>query len=311
MKHMQWEHTLQWHCRASNCQNQVFDEQAAFEHHMELLHSETFTSSQLPMLVESSRRPAAELFEYCPLCKYMPVAQQTSDGDQRNNDYLEKANHLHKHIATHLEELVLISLPWQDDINEISSSRDTPSKGRVSLNSIGVGGLDDISLAFDDPPEFEFSKDEQPDAEILLHSIESPDISQGPEWGFLPTLHYDGHLQDPLLQSLTLNYMSTHIEEPGLREAKRSIDGTLVVGFTRGNCFKKNLQRCIYNLPIIQDKEHQTICDWISPLSFAEKHEHVLAMVRDGTCEWFLQIPEFRSWIARTEKVLWAPGIRM
>jgi hypothetical protein len=46
-------------------------------------------------------------------------------------------------------------------------------------------------------------------------------------------------------------------------------------------------------------------------MDFAANHKRVLDMRQGNTCEWFLQSPVFTNFIARTKKVLWAPGIRM
>jgi hypothetical protein len=78
------------------------------------------------------RRPAIEVFENCPLYNYVPEIQQISVSDRMMPVYVEKANNLHKHVATHLEVLVLFSLPWQYNVDETSSSRETQSKERRS-----------------------------------------------------------------------------------------------------------------------------------------------------------------------------------
>jgi hypothetical protein len=46
-------------------------------------------------------------------------------------------------------------------------------------------------------------------------------------------------------------------------------------------------------------------------MDFAAKHERILATRREGTCKWFFQSPVVTNFIAHTETVLWAPGIRM
>jgi hypothetical protein len=230
---MRWGHTLRWYCGVSSCQNQVFDEQTMFENHMELSHPGTYSSSQLPMLIETMRRPATEVFEYCPLCNYVPEIQQTSVGDRKTPVYVEKANKLYKHIATHLEGLALFSLPWQNDVDETSSSRETQSKEKKStLQNAGVNGLDEISLNFDDPPKLELLEDEQQEHENVSQSEATTDTSRGLEWGYVPLIPYDGHSQDRILQSLIRKHLSTHVEELG---SKQSTDGELGVGSTRGD----------------------------------------------------------------------------
>jgi hypothetical protein len=236
IKHMKWEHTLQWYCGVSSCRNQVFDRQAMFENHMELSHRGTYNLSQLPMLIESMRRPATEVFEYCPLCNYIPEIQQTSANDRRTPVYAEKANNLNKHIATHLEGLALFSLPWQNDVDETSSSRETQSKEkRSTIKNVGISGLDEISLSFDDPPKLELLEGTQQELENISLSEATTDTSSEPEWGFVPSIPYDGHSQDRILQGLIRKYLSTHVEELG---SKQSTDGELGVGSTPGDYFE-------------------------------------------------------------------------
>jgi len=237
IKHMRWGHTLRWYCGVPSCQNPVFDEQTVFENHMELFHPRTYSSSQLPMLIESMRRPVTEVFEYCPLCNYVPEIQQTSVSDRRTPVYVEKANNLHKHVATHLEGLALFSLPWQNDVYETSSSMETQSKEkRSTLKNAGVSGLDVFSLKFDDPPKLELLGNEQQELETVSQSESTTDTSGESEWGFLPSIPYDDHSQDRILQSLIRKYLSTHVEELG---SKPSTDGELGVGSTRGDYFKR------------------------------------------------------------------------
>jgi hypothetical protein len=190
------------------------------------------------MLIESMRRPATELFEYCPLCNYVPESQQTFVGDQTTPIFIEKANNLHKHVATHLEGFALISLPWQNDENDAnnSSRRGTQSKEKVSsLKNAGVGGLDDVSLNFDDPPKFELFVDEQQELGTVSQSEEAPGASEESEWGFMPSIPYGGHSEDRVLQSLIRKYLSSHPEN---QASNSSIDGEFRASSTRGNHIK-------------------------------------------------------------------------
>jgi hypothetical protein len=233
---MRGEHTLRWYCGVSSCQNRAFDELSLFENHMERCHPGTYSLSQLPMLTQSMRRPATEVFEYCPLCNYVPESQQTSASDQKKHIDIEKANNLHKHIATHLEGFALISLPWQNDANDTSSTGETQSKEkRSSLKNAGNNGLDDVSLSFDDPPKLEPLGGELQELQTIPQSEETTDASRQYEWGFMPSIPYDGYTEDPTLQSFIRKHLSTHVEEVG---SKHSIDSELKAGSTRGNYIK-------------------------------------------------------------------------
>lgn len=205
IQHMRWDHTLRWYCGVSGCQNQVFDEQKMFENHMEHFHLGTYSSAQLPILVESMRRPATDIFECCPLCNYTPEDSQTIDGARSRPISVSTAISLHKHVATHLEGLALLSLPWQDNEDDRTSSgmQTLWREKRSTLKNAGIGGVDeDVSLSFEDPPNIELLRNEHQDVENLPPYETSLDGSGEAEWGFVPPLTYEGHSQDPRLQGL-------------------------------------------------------------------------------------------------------------
>lgn len=177
-------------------------------------HSGAYSSSQLSIIVESMRRPAKEIFEYCPLCNYVPEIQQNIVVEVRKQAYVDKAKALHKHIATHLEELALFSLPWQDNLDENLPSDGTQSEEMSTLKHDGVGDLDEISLTFHDPPKKAIKElaDE-------LDVKDSPDVialSNAPwelQWGFLPKLSYGGQSDDRTLQKFIRRQLSAQVEE--------------------------------------------------------------------------------------------------
>lgn len=46
-------------------------------------------------------------------------------------------------------------------------------------------------------------------------------------------------------------------------------------------------------------------------MDFSTKHENILAMRHEKSCEWFLHSTAFTKFIAHTENILWATGMRM
>lgn len=218
---MRWEHTLRWYCRVGGCGNLVFDELKSFEGHMELFHQDAYSTAQLPMLAESTRRPALDIFEHCPLCNYIPEASQSDQDIRAGPNSTNKANLLHRHIATHLESLALLSLPWQnDDDDQTSSGKKTQSKGkRSTFKNAGIGGADEISLNFDDPPIFGLLEEENHSTTDKFPLDESSEEFGEGQWDFIPLIPYDGHLQDPRLQGMIRTHLETQSASRGRRDS--------------------------------------------------------------------------------------------
>ncbi|GIK05252.1 hypothetical protein Aspvir_009356 [Aspergillus viridinutans] len=232
------------------------------------------------------RRPATVVFQYCPLCNYVPEIHPTTVANRKTRAHVANTDNLHKHVAAHLEELALLSLPWQDDMGEGSSSRDSPlEEKRSTLKDAGVNGLDDVSLMFDDPPKLEPLADE-PNEFNNLFQPEAPTVdSREAEWGFVPSIPYDGHSEDRVLQNLMRKHLASQVEELGT---------------------KHRIER---EIGIPTQVELQTICDWISPMDFSAAHERISATRQEGTCDWFIQSRTVTDFIAHRGSVIWAVGI--
>jgi hypothetical protein len=123
-------HRRQWVC-AGEC-NHKFKFRELLKQHLEQIHADSFTSSQLPVLLDMCERSVQEdEITKCPLC---PTALS-----------LPK---LQAHLASRLEEIALFTLPLnQYDTSEMDSSKaaisKTNSKGEDNLNSqdsLGGGG---------------------------------------------------------------------------------------------------------------------------------------------------------------------------
>jgi hypothetical protein len=207
-----------------------------FENHMELLHPGSYSSPQLAILSESMRRPATRVFQHCPLCNYVPEIQQNTVVNRKAQAHFANTDNLHKHVAAHLEALALLSLPWQNDMGEGSSSMDSPLEKRSTLKNGAVKGLDDVSLTFDDPPKLDPLGDEQNELNNLLQPKVPAVISREAEWGFVPSLPYDGHSQDRVLQNLLRKHLASQVEKMG---TGRKIEPETGVS-TEGKYFKGN-----------------------------------------------------------------------
>jgi Cdc6-like AAA superfamily ATPase len=53
----------------------------------------------------------------------------------------------------------------------------------------------------------------------------------------------------------------------------------------------------------------QTILDWLSPLDYHPQHSDTFARSTEGTGQWFISSPQFRSWVSATNQTLFCPGI--
>ena len=153
MNHMKWQHTITWSCQASSHRSILFDSKIEFEQHMKQKHCDTFTESQLPLLIQKCAHPAPDTFRIlttrtntvasgsryeCPLCAFFV---EKSDGQNNPNVALlgaelpvnEAAKTIENHIAAHLESIALLSLPEQDGLDDgFSIARDSEDTKRSS-----------------------------------------------------------------------------------------------------------------------------------------------------------------------------------
>jgi hypothetical protein len=113
---------------------------------------------------------------------------------------------------------------------------DSPLEKRSTLKNGAVKGLDDVSLTFDDPPKLDPLGDEQNELNNLLQPKVPAVISREAEWGFVPSLPYDGHSQDRVLQNLLRKHLASQVEKMG---TGRKIEPETGVS-TEGKYFKGN-----------------------------------------------------------------------
>jgi hypothetical protein len=149
------EHIARWRCSAKHESPQVFSSEEEFVFHMISEHPRIATKSQLPIIKKRSGRPAPQMFENCPLCGWFPddsqngkVAierhlekspEQAVSGQVKGNDEVKAKVTLNKHIAEHLQEIALRSLPEETfhiqkkSIRCISSSRSSAISTHTDL----------------------------------------------------------------------------------------------------------------------------------------------------------------------------------
>lgn len=70
------------------------------------------------------------------------------------------------------------------------------------------------------------------------------------------------------------------------------------------------LQNGIDNIQLGQDKQKlHKLLEWISPTNFASQQSDFIAGKQTGTCQWFLDSPEFNKWLTGRGETLFCPGI--
>jgi len=155
---------------------------------MRISHAGTFSEPQLPLLKRRSAQPAPETFFSCPLCGYLPSECSEELGSGK------KSEDLPNHVAAHLQDIALVSLPWRGDLEEIASSN-TTSAPRARDSVLGLHDERSLSSFEDTPPEL--TDDTEP---INEAQVGTPDRGLGEhEWAFIMLPHYEGHTTDPIL----------------------------------------------------------------------------------------------------------------
>lgn len=96
LAHMRSQHRMRWHCFATTHTLSSFESLDALEDHMRQAHAGQFSNEEISFLAENSGHPMKAVIEHCPFC------QETSDNTE-------------EHVARHLIQFALRSLPWPDD----------------------------------------------------------------------------------------------------------------------------------------------------------------------------------------------------
>ncbi|RYP07260.1 hypothetical protein DL765_009212 [Monosporascus sp. GIB2] len=63
---------------------------------------------------------------------------------------------------------------------------------------------------------------------------------------------------------------------------------------------------------IRQDQDyakHRRLVEWISPTDYPAQQSDIIKHRQEGTCQWFLDSPEFAGWLGGSKRTLFCPGI--
>jgi hypothetical protein len=132
-------HRTTYFC-SGDCQ-QTFARQSDFEDHMQTVHPNTFSKSQLPALVKMCQRTLPSGAEaVCPLCSRQLLTGQ-----------------IQRHLARHLEELSLFALPRaEEEPEEMVGSDKVEARGTDSSQahpeslSVGSSYQDSIAISVEE-----------------------------------------------------------------------------------------------------------------------------------------------------------------
>jgi hypothetical protein len=193
--HMTKEHMpLEWHCAAPAHSPKTCHSEKEFHIHMQSLHSNEFSGSQLPMLARRSMRPAFGIFAMCPFCNFVSQTENLSSDEAQEN--------LQKHVAEHLQSLALMSLPLlnNEETTGFTSSEHSLNK---NIDSRSVQSNVSRSLLFQDD-------------EILHDNIESLSATPGG-----PLESWEPDIDDyTSVNEETWDFMSRETDESILEDAK-------------------------------------------------------------------------------------------
>jgi len=60
----------------------------------------------------------------------------------------------------------------------------------------------------------------------------------------------------------------------------------------------------------MDQKQKQTILNWLSPLQMAQVHQNIACLAGEGSGKWFITSQKYMNWQSENAKLLWCPGIR-
>ncbi|KAK7914364.1 hypothetical protein PG985_012067 [Apiospora marii] len=104
---LQSEHMMRWHCLATEHESPCyFESPGLLKDHFLEQHKDKLTTDEMDLLCTTSGHPINPLLSSCPFC-------DSHGGEQAD------------HVAQHLRRLALRSLPWPDDAESGSISRES------------------------------------------------------------------------------------------------------------------------------------------------------------------------------------------
>ncbi|OAL45669.1 hypothetical protein IQ07DRAFT_548555 [Pyrenochaeta sp. DS3sAY3a] len=128
LQHMLWGHTRRYHCKAAGHQDQIFDSEEAFRSHLSEHHNEDTDSPEVEEIVKRAMVSTNDLYKdlqgqfqesledgVCILCGNNILEPGSSSPQTQSMHAPEMSYAIRTHLATHLEELGLLSLPPNQD----------------------------------------------------------------------------------------------------------------------------------------------------------------------------------------------------
>jgi len=218
-------HKASWRCISKIHSGTLFATEDEYLEHMRSEHAKSFNDSQLPLLANRSKVPAAMIFSQCPLCSYIPSEEDIRALPNANEPQIDRSvsDRIIKHLGGHLEFLAVKALPWQDEIGEHAEDLSQTGKAEEivirsehssrGLSSDGSAGLEFAEVA-SSIASLETSTESGRTTPLLDSSYEQ-------DWGFIERQPYFGHDRDetlqPLLQRLFLeDFTSDALSGPTL-----------------------------------------------------------------------------------------------
>ncbi|KAG8158584.1 hypothetical protein KVR01_011706 [Diaporthe batatas] len=112
LAHMRFQHRMRWHCFATTHEPSFFESPGALEDHMRETHAGQFSDEEISFLAENSGHPIKPVIEHCPFCQDM-------------------AENTEAHVARHLIQFALRSLPWPNNGSDDHEISHTSHSGHI------------------------------------------------------------------------------------------------------------------------------------------------------------------------------------
>lgn len=131
LSHMRSQHRMRWHCFATSHEPSFYESPDILEEHLKEIHAGHFSSEEISILVENSSHPSLSVIEHCPFCP-------------------QTAENIEEHVARHLVQFALRSLPWPDDCSNTyhasHASRSGHTEGSGSISEARETNWDEDSV---------------------------------------------------------------------------------------------------------------------------------------------------------------------
>jgi hypothetical protein len=132
--HMRHSHALSYCCKVPGHEHFVYDSPALLQHHLITDHAEEYQDQELADILQRSFMPSLDIFAtfnsqnqptggldptLCTLCEKSTTSELKPAG---SHTPLQPRTNLTNHVASHLESLALLSLPYDEDMESQPAS---------------------------------------------------------------------------------------------------------------------------------------------------------------------------------------------